>query len=617
MSFMMTGYIIFALLVLVLVNVAIRVSGKKKTERAKQQAIARSTDDEQVKTAAHETRTEKEDAPTNSREPAMVDAKQQDEHDVPIAERSKRYTNKKQQKNDADPSFDPREIKKGPLMAVMLLGAFAAILNQTLLNVAVPKIMEDFDVSASTAQWLTTAYMLVNGVLIPVTAFLMRAYPTRKIFITAMSLFAAGTILCSFSPTFFVLLLGRIIQASGAGMLMPLLMNVFLTIFPPEKRGAAMGTVGIVIMFAPAIGPTLSGWIVEHYSWRVLFYVVLPFAIVDIILAYFLLKNVLKLTFPKIDISGIILSTVAFGGILYGFSEAGNDGWSSAKVILSFVIGGIALLLFIWRELVAEEPMLELRVFKYNMFTLSSLIRLIAVMAMFSAMLLIPIYMQTIRGYTALESGLLLLPGAILMGIFQPITGILFDKIGARPLALIGLALTVWTTWELHDLSATTSFRFIMIIYALRMVGLAGVMMPIMTAGLNQLPQRLNAHGTAMANTLQQVAGSIGTAVMVSIYTAQTKTHMGTISNQMTSEHTHQQFSDLVHQLMGATGMSSDAAGAAGQQMIYGQAYKQALIEGMNDSFYVAAILAAIAFVLSLFLKRTYPPDEEQETKTR
>ncbi|MDY0393921.1 DHA2 family efflux MFS transporter permease subunit [Virgibacillus halophilus] len=508
----------------------------------------------------------------------------------------------------------PERLKKGPLMTVMLLGAFAAILNQTLLNVAVPKIMEDFDVSASTAQWLTTAYMLVNGVLIPVTAFLMRSFSTRKIFITAMGLFAVGTILCSFSPTFFVLLLGRIVQASGAGMLMPLLMNVFLTIFPPEKRGAAMGTVGIVIMFAPAIGPTLSGWIVEHYSWRVLFYVVLPFVIVDIILAYFLLKNVLKLTYPKIDISGIILSTIALGGLLYGFSEAGNDGWGATKVVLWFVIGGIALLLFIWRELVADEPMLELRVFKYNMFTLSSIIRLIAVMAMFSAMLLIPIYMQTIRGYTPLESGLLLLPGAILMGIFQPITGILFDKIGARPLALVGLALTVWTTWELHDLSATTSFSFIMVIYALRMVGLAGVMMPIMTTGLNQLPQRLSAHGTAMANTLQQVAGSVGTAVMVSIYTAQTKTHMGMIGNKMTSEHTHQQFSDLVHQLMGAMGMSADAAGAAGQQMIYGQAYKQALIEGMNDSFFVATILAAIAFVLSLFLKRTYPPDEDLAT---
>lgn len=627
MSFIMIGYVLFALLVLIVVNFALRRSSKKRLERVKQQATDMPKDelnDEPLKTEMHEIRTDPEqgdptlltgepDSEAESDEPAQRKSNQQDERPVNMEKRRRRT--RKETRDEDEPPSDPRQIKKGPLMTVMLLGAFAAILNQTLLNVAIPKIMDDFNVSASTAQWLTTAYMLVNGVLIPVTAFLMRTFSTRKIFITAMTLFAIGTVLCSFSPAFVVLLIGRIVQAAGAGMLMPLLTNVFLTIFPPEKRGTAMGTLGIVLMFAPAVGPTLSGWIVENYSWRVLFYVVLPFTIIDIILAYFLLKNVLKLTFPKIDILGIILSAIGFGGILYGFSEVGNHGWTGTNVDISFVIGGIAIALFIWRELVVDDPMLELRVFKYNMFTLTSLIRLIAVMAMFSAMLLIPIYMQTIRGFTPLESGLLLLPGALIMGVFQPITGRLFDKFGARPLALIGLTITVWTTWELHDLSATTSYGYIMFIYALRMVGMAGVMMPVMTAGLNQLPQRLNPHGTAMANTLQQVAGSIGTAVMVSIYTAQTKTNMNTISHSLTSDNDHQQFTGMVHQLMGATGMSSTTAQAAAEQMLYGEVYKTALIQGMNDSFLVATILAALAFVLSFFLKRTYPPDEKTETQ--
>lgn len=481
-------------------------------------------------------------------------------------------------------SQDVQSFKKAPIVAVLLAGAFVAILNETLLNIALPKIMGSLDITASTAQWLATGYMLTNGIMIPITAFLINRFSTRKLFITAMSVFATGTLIAGISSSFPLLLTARIIQAAGSGIMLPLMMTVFLTIFPIEKRGSAMGMAGLVIIFAPAIGPTLSGWIVEYYSWRVLFFIVLPIAVLDIIFAIIALKNVTKLTYPKIDILSIVLSSFGFGGLLYGFSSAGNSGWGSAEVVTALSVGAVALASFIWRQLILKNPMLEFRVFKYNMFALTTVITMVVMMAMLGAMILLPIYLQTLRGFTPLQSGLLLLPGAILMGIMSPITGKIFDKIGARWLAVIGLAITTITTFQFSNITGSTTYSFLMILYTVRMFGMSLVMMPVMTAGLNQLPQRLNAHGTAMANTMQQVSGSIGTALLVTVMTNQTKDHL----QSMTAP----------------KGMS---VAAAKQQMA-----DQAMIHGINDAFMVASGIALLALVLSFFIRRTKPHEEDQ-----
>lgn len=259
-------------------------------------------------------------------------------------------------------------IKKGPILAVIILGAFVSLLNQTLMNVALPSIMEDLDIVESTAQWITTGFMLVNGVLIPITAFLMEKFSTRQLFLTAISLFALGTLICGIAPDFPILMAGRIIQAVGAGIIMPLLTTVVLALFPVEKRGGAMGIIGIAIIFAPAVGPTLSGFVVEHYSWRLLFYIIFPIAVLTIILGAIFLKNVTKQTFPDIDVIAVILSTLGFGGILYGFSTAGTNGWTDATVITGLVVGFVGLILFVLRELKADVPMLDFRVFKDRIF---------------------------------------------------------------------------------------------------------------------------------------------------------------------------------------------------------------------------------------------------------
>ncbi|WP_102026314.1 MDR family MFS transporter [Salirhabdus sp. Marseille-P4669] len=450
------------------------------------------------------------------------------------------------------------------LVAVLLSGAFAAILNQTLLATALPEIMADLHIDENTAQWLQSIFMLVNGIMIPITAFLIETFTTRRLFLTAMGLFALGTLLCAIAPSFLVLLAGRVVQAAGAGIMMPLMQTVFLFIFPFEKRGSAMGMVGLIIAFAPAIGPTLSGWVVEHFDWRYLFYIILPIAILDLIIAYFVLKNVTKQTFPKVDVLSIILSTLGFGGILYGFSIAGNAGWSSVEVLIGMVVGVLSLIWFIIRQFQLEQPILEFRVFKYNIFTLTTILGCVVFVSMIGAAVILPLYMQNMHHFTPLESGLMLLPGAIIMGAMSPITGRIFDKVGAKWLTIVGLSIVTITTFLFTNLSTTTSFTFLTIAHAFRMLGISMVMMPVTTAGLNQLPNRLIPHGTAMNNTMRQVAGSVGTALLVTIMTT------------------------------GATSQTPEG-----------------MIDGVNLSFIVAAALSVIALIMAFFIKRTTPEEEK------
>lgn len=476
-----------------------------------------------------------------------------------------------------------KEQKKPPygIIAILFTGAFVAIFNQTLLNVALPSIMADFEIDASTAQWLVTAYMLVNGILIPASAYLIQRYSNRSIFIVAMSLFAAGTLLAAIAPAFSVLLIGRMIQASGAALMMPLLMNVMLAAFPVEKRGQAMGVFGLVMVVAPAIGPTLSGFIVEHYSWRVLFWIVLPVAVIPLALGIFKLKN---LTFQdrniSLDTGSLILSTLGFGGILYGFSSAGTLGWTDPVVMTTIAVGIVSLVIFIFRQLKLDEPLLQIRIYKYPMFALSSAISVVVSMSMFSAMILMPIYIQSIKGISPINSGLLMLPGALVMGIMSPVTGRLFDRFGAKVLAVPGLLIVVLTTYMFSQLSIDSSFVNIMLIYTLRMFGISMVMMPVMTNGLNTLPMKSYPHGTAINNTLQQVAGAVGSAFLISIMNARTESAA----------------KDLA------------LSGTPPEQIV-----NMAMLEGINFSFFVSTFIALVALLLALFIKKPTRPATEAE----
>ncbi|WP_431029999.1 MDR family MFS transporter [Lysinibacillus sp. LZ02] len=478
--------------------------------------------------------------------------------------------------------------KKPPylMLGILFFGAFVSFLNNSLLNVALPSIMVDFGMKDySTVQWLATGYMLVSGVLIPVSAFLITRFKNRTLFIASMALFTLGTIMAALAPSFGFLLAGRMIQAAGSSVMGPLLMNIMLVSFSREKRGAAMGIFGLVMITAPAIGPTLSGYIVEYYDWRVLFEMIIPFAVISLALAVWKLENVMDTRQTSLDYFSVVLSSIGFGGILYGCSSASSDGWSDPVVVTTLIVGSIGLVWFIVRQFRLEQPLLDLRVYKYPMFALASVIAMVNAAAMFSGMILTPAYVQSVRGISPLDSGLMMLPGAVMMGIMSPITGKLFDKFGPRALAVIGLSITTYATYLLSELQLDTTYTHIVVVYTLRMFGLSMVMMPIMTNGLNQLPTRLNPHGTAVNNTAQQVVGSIGTALFVTI--------MNSVATSKGAE------------LAGTMDMTQENAMAMLQQ--------QALLEGIHFSFLVATVVTVLALVLSFFLKRVNVSPEEIE----
>lgn len=408
------------------------------------------------------------------------------------------------------------------IAGVFLLGAFICYLNSTFMNVALSDIMKDLNISVSTAQWLSTGYMLATGIIIPFTAFLIDKFKNRTLFFISIGLFTIGTIIGAFATNFAMLLTARLIQGFASGIIIPLMQTVFMIIFPIEKRGFAMGIVGIVLAFAPAIGPTLSGWIINIYPWRYLFYVTLPFAILDLILGYFLLKNVTENKSVHFDIISFIGSTIGFGGLLFGFSNAGNYSWTDINVYLSLIIGIVFLIIFVWRQLNMEEPMLNLAVFKSTVFTFATIISMIAYAGLISSELILPMYLEDVRGSSAFDTGLTLMPGAIVMGIMNPITGKLFDKFGARYLALTGLTILTLGTFGLSFLSVSTPIIYIISIYAIRMLGISMLLMPLSTSALNSLHKNLYAHGNAANNTLRQVAGSIGTSLIVTLMSKST-----------------------------------------------------------------------------------------------
>lgn len=306
-----------------------------------------------------------------------------------------------------------------------------------------------------------------------------------------------------------------------------------------------------------------------------MFYGMIPLAVIVIICGFIYLKNVSETVRSKMDIVSVVLSTVAFGTLLYGCSQAGSQGWSSAEVLVSITVGVIALGLFVWRQLVSKKPLLDLRAFKYNMFSLTTVINIMVTMVMYADMMLLPLYLQNARGYSALESGLLMLPGALVMGLLMPVTGRLFDRFGAKWLAVAGLIITIATTAGFINLTDHTTYAYLLLMSTGRRIGMALLMMPIQTAGLNQLPSRLNAHGTAISNTVRQVAGAVGTSLLVTVMSDRTKTHL----------------TDM---------MASGGAAANQKQMVL-----EATIQGINDAYVVIIGIGIVGLLLSFFIKRT------------
>jgi len=410
------------------------------------------------------------------------------------------------------------------IIATLLAATFVVILNETIMNVALPRLMTDLGVSSSTVQWLATGFMLTMAVVIPTTGFILQRLTTRQAFMAATGFFTAGTAMAACAPGFPILLLARVVQACGTAIMLPLLMTTILTLVPVARRGMVMGNVTIAISVAPALGPTVSGFILQHFSWRFLFIFVLPVALTVMAVGARCLSNVGETERQRLDTGSVALTIPAFGALVYGLSQIGAQTPGSGPnvpAIAALAAGTAAMALFVARQLRLQRggaPLLDLRAFRFRMFTVSTLLMVVAMMALFGGILLLPIYLQSVRHVDALATGLILLPGGLIMGLSGPLIGRLFDKIGPLPLTVSGSVLMVLCLWQYSQLDAHTAVWWITAVQTALNLGLALLFTPAFTTGLNPLPPALYSHGSAIMSTLQQVAGAAGTALLVSIY---------------------------------------------------------------------------------------------------
>lgn len=409
--------------------------------------------------------------------------------------------------------------KQVVMLLVLVSGTFITILNQTLVTPALPSIMSDLSIDASSAQWLTTAFTLVNAIMIPITAYLTDRFSTKALFIVAMVAFIVGSLLAAWGPNFAILLAGRMIQACGAGVLMPMVMTVMLLTFPVDRRGFAMGLFGIIISFAPAIGPTIAGLIIDNADWHTLFFIVAALAAIDIVFAILTLHKGREgdEETPKLDKLSVVLSTLGFGAVLYGFGAIGSYG-ISVMPFIPVVIGVVILVFFFRRQLQLENPMLQVRILSNRRFMASVIIGMIVNAAIMANGVLIPIYVQDLCGQSATTSAIVMLPGAVVMGVMGIVAGRLFDKHGPRVMGIVGTVLLTATTVALSVLTTSTSMLYLSIIVCLRSFAMSLINMPIGTWGLNALDNKVLNHGNAVSNTLRQVSGSLGTALVISVY---------------------------------------------------------------------------------------------------
>ncbi len=414
------------------------------------------------------------------------------------------------------------QVKNPKTMAfILMLGAFLGLFSETALNMALTNIMEEYTITAGTAQWLTTGYLLVLAILVPITALLMKWYTTRQLVIGGLVISLFGGILAALSPSFTILLLGRIIQAIGTGLILPVMTTVLLIIFPVHKRGTVMGLMGLVITLAPALGPTLSGLIISALDWPYIFWISSLLYVLLTFYAIAKISNVSEITKPKIDFVSILFSTVGFGGLIFALSTMAEEPFSSPKVWGTLVAGIIALILFSARQLTMKQPMVNLRVFKYPMFTLGTLMMFLGILVILSTAILLPLYLKGSLLFTAVVAGLILLPGNAVNFILSPIVGTLFDKWGPRVFVITGsIILVIGNIIFTTVISSQTPIWQIIVAFMVLFFGLTMVMMPSQTNALNQLPRPLYADGSAAMNTLNQVAGAAGTAIAITVFTS-------------------------------------------------------------------------------------------------
>jgi len=475
---------------------------------------------------------------------------------------------------------------------VALIGVFMSILDSAIVNVAIPSIMTVFNTDASGVEWVSTAYMLAMGMIVPMSGWMGEKLGVKELYIWSLVAFTAGSMLCAAAWNLESLIAARVIQAIGGGMLMPTVMAMIYKLVPRDKMGGAMGIFGIALIFAPAIGPTLGGWLVEYVDWRWIFTINLPVGIIGVLLAVFMIpefKHEGKV--GKFDLPGAITAAVGFAGLLYVLSKGNEWGWTSEETILTLVGSLGVLLIFILIELWSPSPLLDLKVFLYPSFTYANIAVVITTIGMFAGLFYIPFFLQSIRGLGAMETGLMMLPGALASGLFMPLSGALYDKFGPKVVMVVGLVLMASMTWMFGTISLDTSLATIVLWNVGRGLAMGLSMMPAQTAAMADLPPQLISRATSVISIIRNVASSFGIAMMTVLLTQRNTLHHERMTDALSPDN------------LAYTGFLTDNP-VAGPSMIASHLAKQSFVAGIQDVFLLTAAFTLLAVVPSLFLKK-------------
>jgi MFS transporter, DHA2 family, multidrug resistance protein len=489
------------------------------------------------------------------------------------------------------------------VMIAIMLGIFMFLIDITVVNVALAKFQAVFAVDVTTVQWVITGYALASGMATPLASYFSDRWGAKRVWLLALSIFTLSSILCGVSPAFPILIVGRILQGFAGGMLLPIGIAQLFTAFPPDQRGLALGFFAIPIVAGPALGPTLGGYIVTHSDWRLVFFINAPIGFLAVLLGAILLRDQGSERAPHFDTWGAIFSVLGFGTILYGLSRAAPDGWGSLKVAGLLGFGMVCLIIFAIAELSQDEPLLELRLFANYQFLIANVVGWVSTVALFGAEFLLPLYLQNLRGLTAVDTGLLLMPQGLAAGLMGPIAGRLTDKIGARYVVAFGFVLLAVNTYNLSQLTMGTSYETLRLLLLIRGAALGCALQPTQLVSLAVVPRRLLTSASSLNNALRNVFQSFGVALLGTVVQSQTAVHVATLRETVTATSTGGQFIGHLSLLLQLrAGIAATAAQTGALAVMVGQIQQQAAVLAFGDAYRFTFFTAVFAIALSFLL---------------
>jgi DHA2 family multidrug resistance protein len=488
------------------------------------------------------------------------------------------------------------------VMICVMLGIMMFLIDVTVVNVALAKFQAVFSVDVVTVQWVITGYALASGIATPLADYVSSRWGWKRVWIIALANFTVASILCGLAPAFSILIIGRILQGLTGGLLLPIGISQLFAAFPPGQRGLALGFFAIPVVAGPAFGPTLGGYIVTHSDWRLVFFINTPIGILATTLGLLLLIDHRENRPKKFDLNGAILSIVGFGTILYGLSRAAPDGWGSLKVVSLLSVGVVSLILFSINEVFQTDPLLDVRLFANWQFLIANVVGWVSTVALFGAEFLLPLYLQNLRGLTAVDTGILLMPQGLAAGLMGPIAGRLTDRIGARWVVAFGFILLAINTWNLSQITINTGYAELRWLLVIRGTALGFALQPTQLVALAVVPKRLVTNASSLNNAMRNVFQSFGVALLGTIVQSATASHTAVLSEAVTPTSQPGQFMTQLSQLLQSHGLNPSAANFDALSLMFGQIEKQAAVLAFADAYRFTFFAALVAIALSFLL---------------